>query len=54
MKKDHEELASSSDQETPIDLSTLVIGEVTELTNDLNIFDCRFDVWAFGQWYPSS
>jgi hypothetical protein len=57
MKRDHEELVPSTDDANPvdpIDLSTLVLGEVTELTNDGNPFNSRFDVFFWGQWYPNS
>jgi hypothetical protein len=52
MKNEHEERVPAASEATPIELSTLVLGEVTELTKDLNFFDCRFDVWVWGQWYP--
>jgi hypothetical protein len=48
-----EDVAPSTDEGTPLDTSTLLLGKVTELTKDLNIFDPRFDIWLIGQWWPN-
>jgi hypothetical protein len=54
MRNDHEEVVPPTDGATPIDLSTLELGEVTELTKDGNPFSSRFDFWFWGLFYGTS